>query len=249
MGAGRAGGVSALPTAATARFPPLRAAAPHGIRARSARPWGHDSRRCASRHEPPALADVRRIGAAAGRRSGAGRRVAGRRAGGGAGGRSRTAPHRSEPAPAVDTTWRDPAPSSPSRSAKRWSTSAEVDSNSYRLSLSRGQARPGRGLRRRAGPCDHDRAQRRSRQADRSHPAFAQHRLAQRHRRPAAEQPDRARRRRRDPSSTRRVGLEWKPVQSRVFVRGGLGVRLVGDDQLTMKLRAGQIGLYMKSSF
>ena len=50
-------------------------------------------------------------------------------------------------------------------------------------------------------------------------------------------------------SSTRRVGLEWKPVQSRVFFRGGLGVRLSGDDRVTMRLRAGTFGLYMKSSF
>ena len=51
------------------------------------------------------------------------------------------------------------------------------------------------------------------------------------------------------PSSTRRVGLEWKPVQSRVFVRGGLGLRLSGDDQVTMKLRSGRVGIYMKSTF
>ena len=51
------------------------------------------------------------------------------------------------------------------------------------------------------------------------------------------------------PSSTRRVGLEWKPTPSRVFVRGGLGLRLSGDDQVTMKIRSGRVGIYMKSTF
>ena len=50
-------------------------------------------------------------------------------------------------------------------------------------------------------------------------------------------------------SPSRRVGLEWKPAQSRVFIRGGLGVRLAGDDRVTMKLRAGQVGLYMRRTF
>ena len=49
------------------------------------------------------------------------------------------------------------------------------------------------------------------------------------------------------PSSTRRVGLEWKPAQSSIFVRGG--VRLTGDERLTMKVRSGRVGLYMKSTF
>ena len=154
----------------------------------------------------------------------------------------------SEPPLVVDpTAWREP--SSPSRPAKRWSTSAEVDSNSYRVSLSRGKLDLGLGFDAPVGRRHADRAQRRSGRADRSHRAFAQHRPAQRHRRRAAEQPDRARQRRRHdaPSSTRRVGLEWKPAQSSVFVRGG--VRLTGDDRVTMRLRSGRVGVYMKSTF
>jgi hypothetical protein len=38
-------------------------------------------------------------------------------------------------------------------------------------------------------------------------------------------------------------------VQSRVFVRGGLGLRLSGDDQVTMKLQERPRRLYMKSTF
>ncbi len=64
----------------------------------------------------------------------------------------RTAPSRPEPAPAVDATWRDPASPSPARPAKRWSTSAEVDSNSYRLSLSRGKLDLGVGFDAPPGP-------------------------------------------------------------------------------------------------
>ena len=65
----------------------------------------------------------------------------------------------------------------------------------------------------------------------------------------AAEQPDRpapapkARR----PSSSQRVGLEWKPAQSSIFVRGG--VRLIGDERVTMRVQGGRVGVYMKSTF
>ena len=49
------------------------------------------------------------------------------------------------------------------------------------------------------------------------------------------------------PSSTQRVGLEWKPAQSSLFVRGG--VRLTGDDRITMRVKGGRVGVYMKSTF
>jgi hypothetical protein len=49
---------------------------------------------------------------------------------------------------------------------------------------------------------------------------------------------------------THRVGIEWKPAQSELlFLRQGLGVRLSGDDRLTMRLRKGTLGLYMKRDF
>jgi len=161
----------------------------------------------------------------------------------------RTAPNPSEPAAVVDTTRRDPASTSPSRPAKRWSTSAEIDSNSYRVSLSRGKLDLGMGFDAPQGS-----ATRTARSVDPVGPIVPTPpslsiglRSAT-----AGPPPNSLIERAADgatPSSTRRVGLEWKPAQSRVFVRGGLGVRLVGDDQVTMKLRAGQIGLYMKSSF
>ena len=46
-----------------------------------------------------------------------------------------------------------------------------------------------------------------------------------------------------------RVGLEWKPSQSRVFLNRGLGIRLDGDDRLTMRLKKGSLGLFMQTRF
>jgi hypothetical protein len=46
-----------------------------------------------------------------------------------------------------------------------------------------------------------------------------------------------------------KVGIEWKPAQSQVFLNQGLGFRLGGDDRLTMRLRKGSLGLYMKRNF
>jgi hypothetical protein len=47
----------------------------------------------------------------------------------------------------------------------------------------------------------------------------------------------------------RKVGIEWKPAQSQVFLNQGLGFRLGGDDKLTMRLRKGSLGIYMKRTF
>ncbi len=50
--------------------------------------------------------------------------------------------------------------------------------------------------------------------------------------------------------ASHRVGIEWKPAESQtLFLRQGLGVRLSGDDRLTMRLRKGTLGLYMKEQF
>ena len=46
-----------------------------------------------------------------------------------------------------------------------------------------------------------------------------------------------------------KVGIEWKPAQSQIFFRGGVGVRLNGDDSVVMRLRKGTFGLYMHRSF
>jgi len=46
-----------------------------------------------------------------------------------------------------------------------------------------------------------------------------------------------------------RVGLEWKPSPSRVFLNRGLGIRLDGDDRLTMRLKKGSLGLFVQTRF
>ncbi|MEO8310222.1 MAG: hypothetical protein ABI520_03530 [Caldimonas sp.] len=46
-----------------------------------------------------------------------------------------------------------------------------------------------------------------------------------------------------------KVGIEWKPAPSQVFLNQGLGFRLGGDDKLTMRLRKGSLGIYMKRNF
>ena len=46
-----------------------------------------------------------------------------------------------------------------------------------------------------------------------------------------------------------RVGIEYKPAQSQVFLNQGLGFRLGGDDKLTMRLRKGSLSLYFKRNF
>jgi hypothetical protein len=47
-----------------------------------------------------------------------------------------------------------------------------------------------------------------------------------------------------------KVGIEWKPAESRVnFLREGLGIRLQGADRMTVRLRKGVIGVYMHRKF
>ena len=49
--------------------------------------------------------------------------------------------------------------------------------------------------------------------------------------------------------SVSRVAIEYKPAQSQVFLNHGLGFRLGGDDRLTMRLRKGSVGIYLKRKF
>ena len=50
--------------------------------------------------------------------------------------------------------------------------------------------------------------------------------------------------------SVSRVGIEWKPAQPQVaFLRGGLGVRLDGNDRMTVRLRKGMLAIYMHRKF
>jgi hypothetical protein len=46
-----------------------------------------------------------------------------------------------------------------------------------------------------------------------------------------------------------KVGIQWKPAQSRVFLHQGLGFRLGGDDRVVMRLRKGSLGIYMQRRF
>ncbi len=47
-----------------------------------------------------------------------------------------------------------------------------------------------------------------------------------------------------------KVGLEFKSAQSHFNIAyGGLGLRLAGDARMTLRMRRGGLGLYMRSSF
>jgi hypothetical protein len=46
-----------------------------------------------------------------------------------------------------------------------------------------------------------------------------------------------------------KVGLEWKPAPSRLFLSRGLGIHLDGEDRLTMRLRKGSLGIFMQTRF
>jgi len=52
-----------------------------------------------------------------------------------------------------------------------------------------------------------------------------------------------------DGTAVSKVGIEWKPAQSQIFFRGGVGVRLGGDDSVVMRLRKGTLGVYMQRAF
>ena len=161
-------------------------------------------------------------------------------------------PEAAPPGP-LDTTGRDGLWSSSTRMSKRWSTSAEVDSSSYRVSLSRGKLDMGLGFDNPTHPTMATSTVVRSTDPARpivpTVPSLSVGLRSTTAGPPASSLIERATEGSAAPSSTRRVGLEWKPAQSRVFVRGGLGLRLSGDDQVTMKLRSGRVGIYMKSTF
>ena len=47
-----------------------------------------------------------------------------------------------------------------------------------------------------------------------------------------------------------KIGVEWKPAESQVnFLREGLGIRLDGNNRMTVRLRKGLLGLYMHRKF
>ncbi|HEX7442008.1 MAG TPA: hypothetical protein VF319_18135 [Caldimonas sp.] len=51
-------------------------------------------------------------------------------------------------------------------------------------------------------------------------------------------------------STLSKVGVEWKPAEPQVnFLREGLGIRLDGNDRMTVRLRRGVLGIYMQRRF
>ena len=50
-------------------------------------------------------------------------------------------------------------------------------------------------------------------------------------------------------SYVRKVGIAWKPAQTRVFLNQGFGIRFDGGDRLTVRLKKGSFALYMQSTF
>ncbi|CAN5287229.1 hypothetical protein BH11PSE9_BH11PSE9_19270 [soil metagenome] len=47
-----------------------------------------------------------------------------------------------------------------------------------------------------------------------------------------------------------KVGMEWKSASSPVrFMQGGLGLQLDGGGRMTLRVRKGTVGVYMRSSF
>lgn len=49
---------------------------------------------------------------------------------------------------------------------------------------------------------------------------------------------------------TAKVGMEWKSASSPVrFTQGGLGMQLDGGGRMTLRVRKGTVGVYMRSSF
>jgi hypothetical protein len=137
---------------------------------------------------------------------------------------------------------------SPSRPSKPWITRGEVDGNSYRASVSRGRLDMGVGFDAPAGF-----QTRTVRSVDPASPiiptvpSLSVGLRSDSGGAPASSLLARATAEGTAPAATRRVGLEWKPAQSSVFVRGGL--RLTGDERLTMRVKGGRVGVYMKSTF
>jgi len=137
---------------------------------------------------------------------------------------------------------------SPSRPSKPWIARGEVDSGSYRASVSRGKLDLGVGFDAPAGY-----ATRTARSVDPASPIIPTvPSLSVGLRSDSAGAPpssliSRAAGEGTVSAATRRVGLEWKPAQSSVFVRGGL--RLTGDERVTMRVKGGRVGVYMKSTF
>jgi hypothetical protein len=130
----------------------------------------------------------------------------------------------------------------------RWSSSAELAGDAYHLSLSRGSLDLGMSF---------DMATRASRphdvRIDSQGPVMAplpsvSLGLRQGGAAPASSLLERALGGGSDYTS--KLGVEWKPAESSVsFIREGLGMRLDGNENVTMRLRKGMLGVYFQRRF
>ncbi len=150
------------------------------------------------------------------------------------------------PAAAIEVASADPVPES-----VRWSASGETADGGYRMSLSRGAVDLGMHFEPRIaalGPID-------ARSDNPAPPRSVLPALSFGLRRvsagpaPASSLVERALGSNASVPYLSKVGIEWKPVRSQVFLNQGLGFRLGGDDRVTMRLRKGSLGLYYKRNF
>ena len=151
------------------------------------------------------------------------------------------------PASAADP---EPAAAQTAAPAPRWRAAGTIDSDGYRMSLSRGAVDVGMRFEPRTVPLRP--TETRAEPPTLTLPALSlELRSISATPAPAGNLAARAVGTARDAETTSvsKVGIEWKPAQSQVFFSGGVGVRLTSDDSVVMRLRKGTLGVYMKRSF
>ena len=161
-----------------------------------------------------------------------------------------TAPSQPAPSQRVDSTTAERDEPS-ALAAARWTSSAELSGGQYRWSASRGGLDVGMNF---AMPAqDGRRVDLRADNAGPLVPTLPSLSVGLRRDNQvptASTLLDRSTASTRGASYVSKIGLEWKPPQSQVnFLRGGLGIRLDGNDRMTVRLRKGVLGLYMQRKF
>jgi hypothetical protein len=133
----------------------------------------------------------------------------------------------------------------------RWTSSAELSGGQYRWSATRRGFDVGMAVV--APPQEGHRFDVRSENAGPLMPDLPSFSLGLRRERPvqgASTLVDRATGTSREAAYVSKIGLEWKPAQSQVkFMREGLGLRLDGQERMTVRLRKGVLGIYMQRKF
>ena len=133
----------------------------------------------------------------------------------------------------------------------RWSSSAELSGGQYRWSASRGSFDVGMNF---AVPQNGGRFDSRSETPSLLLPTLPALSVGLRHEAQglatASSLLERSTGTASNGSYVSKIGLEWKPPQSQVnFIREGLGIRLDGNNRMTVRLRKGVVGLYMQRKF